>query len=199
MSELMSSRQVLEALQEHRSVNLLQVREILACGVLGTGIRTRGAVLWDADRVRSLTARPNVVVDDLPPNIAAGAFVARLRSATAATDDARSFLGFSADAERTELASNQMGFGASSDAMRQFWSLSARSRSELRARLREASIPFVATVGTLVVAGRDVTGIDQVAGGTVFTVGAAGPWFEAIFAGRWLNAGRGGPWAWWPR
>ncbi|MGV3148559.1 hypothetical protein [Rothia sp. 11273D007AR] len=63
------------------------------------------------------------------------------------------------------------------------------------------SLPLVITVGGLVVAGREIIGVDEAVTAEVgdlvaFEVQDAGPWLESVKF-NWLNSGPGQPILWW--
>ena len=168
---LVSARGAAEIL---RSIGLgrEEARRLLLAGFAGPGERTPGTLLYQRERVRSLTTWQQVedsTVDDRCP---AGLFVGRISRSRS----------FDATADWRTRA----------DAVSHGWHLSLLHRILISTRVeRYGPMPFVATFCDYVALGAGI--VDVTAGAddkTRFTLAEPGGWFEE-FAQRRLLAGAG--------
>ena len=110
----------------------------------------------------------------------------------------RTWYGFDMAAESSEDAAVRAG---QTDASRMVWKISVANLALVRSLAPGQVLPLVITVGGLVVAGREITGVDEAVTAEVgdlvaFEVQDAGPWLEGVKYG-WLNSGPGQPILWW--
>ena len=149
-------------------------RRLLLAGFAGEGLRTRGSLLYEEARVRSLLEWPVVGPVARGETCARGLFVARVR-------DTGPTLG-------GDLAQRQ-------------WQLSPWARLEMR-RVVEAQgfLPLVATVSGFVASGADITAVWPGSSGScrssTLDLGEPGAWFEQ-FRNRRLVTGPGSAWLLW--
>lgn len=110
----------------------------------------------------------------------------------------RTWYGFDMAAEMSEDAAVRAG---QTDASRMVWKVSSSNLALVRSLAPGQTLPLVITVGGLVVAGREIIGVDEAVTAEVgdlvaFEVQDAGPWLEAVKFS-WLNSGPGQPILWW--
>lgn len=102
---------------------------------------------------------------------------------------------------RAELSENPAKRAEQTDASRMVWKVNAANLSLVRSLVPGQSLPMVITAGGLVVAGREIVGVDEAVTAEVgdlvaFAVQDAGSWLETVKFG-WLNSGPGQPILWW--
>jgi hypothetical protein len=169
---LVSARGAAEILGE-AGLGREEARRLLVAGLAGRGQRTRGALLYEEERVRELTTRPVVaadVVDELCPH---GLFLGRV------SRDRR----IEVSAGRRELE----------QAVCAGWRLSPFHRVLIISRVqRFGPMPFLATLCGYVVLGAEVLDLAPAEGdSTAFTLAEPGAWFARFERGRLLaGAGR---------
>lgn len=179
-------------------------RRALLAGVAGPGIRTRGALLYEAAEVHAAVERA------LDPPISgwadgAATFVGRVAPRTPEPDSTwRTWRG----ADLTAPAGEQR------DAVRAWWHLSIWTQVWIGSMSRKKGFfPFIATVSGFVAVGADIVSLDQSLDGeadrimrakprarpsyrpalpTAFVLREPGAWFEPL-RGRLLGTGPGGP------
>lgn len=110
----------------------------------------------------------------------------------------RSWYGFDMAAEMSENAAVRAG---QTDASRMVWKVSSSNLALVRSLAPGQTLPLVITVGGLVVAGREIIGVDEAITAEVgelvaFEVQDAGPWLESVRF-TWLSSGPGQPILWW--
>jgi hypothetical protein len=159
-----------------------QVRVLLRTGAAGPGRPTTGGTLYDERLVRDLASRPAVDPAELATRCPFGLYVARVpRSLT------------------VDLAAPWTDTAAALSRMPTMPALTA-ALLQVRMRLSERRLPWVATVSGFVVLGADLVGIaapEEAAAGQWFRLEPPGEWFAAV-DGRWFPTGRGGrPWHLW--
>jgi hypothetical protein len=155
-------------------------RRALLAGVAGPGQRTRGALLYDADRVQALVERyaamppvERLPGDELPGVCRRGTFIAHLPPAT-------------------DRAATDLGAAAG-----RRWRISPLTGLVLRTRLeRDPPLPLVGVTSTFVVLGAEVVGIERDADGVAFELVGPGEWFET-WRDRRFTRGAGGTWHLW--
>ena len=155
---------------ELAGVGRRQARRVLACGLAGSPVVTRAALLHDAERVLELAGRP--VLDDATADAATpgGLFVARRDVDVLAPED-------------QQHASLQGG-----------WGFSFVAAVSVRIRVTEdGHLPLVATVAGFVVAGAEILQALRARDGYHLVLREPGPWFET-FRGRRFATGPGRPW-----
>jgi len=142
--------------------------QVLHAGLAGEVIDGRTVTLYDEDRVQALARRDVLTWPEVEDRCPAGFFVSRRE--------------FPALAPRDEqLAALAGGWGEVSP-----WTwLVAHFQIE-----RHGSLPFIATIGGLVVVGAEITGKR---GASEFVLQEPGPWFDGM-AGCWFATGPGRPW-----
>jgi hypothetical protein len=155
-----------------------QARQLLTCGLAGPGLRTSGAVLYEADRVRDLATRAFVDEGTLAGACPRGIYVARL--ARAASFDAS--LPWSV---RAQMVACQP-------------SMPPMTRALIAARVAAiGSIPWIVTICGFVALGADAVQVMRDhGGGTAFRLEEPGPWFDMV-EGRCFPTGRGRHWVLW--
>jgi hypothetical protein len=164
---LVSSR---EACQWLAKVGLKRssAQRVLDAGLAGEPTRTRGAVLYDADRVRALVERPELTWGDMVGLCPAGFFVSRRAFDVTRTHD-------------EQLAAARCGWA---DVSVWRWVAVEFQISQ------QGSLPFLATVSGCVALGADIVGVRR---GSELELEPPGPWFEAV-ADSWFPTGPGRPW-----
>ena len=110
----------------------------------------------------------------------------------------RSWYGFNMAAERS---SDPLVRAGQSNASRMVWKVSASNLALTRSLAPGYSLPMVITVGGLIVAGREIVGVDEAVTAEMgdlvaFEVKDAGPWLEEVRF-NWLSSGPGQPILWW--
>ena len=190
---LVSSREAEDALGT-LGISRRSARLVLASGLAGQPLRTRGALLYDATRVRDLVAAPEVE-RALQRVRWPGLLVVRLGAATP-----------------LDLAASQ---AAQFAAVAGPWQLSPWLRARLGLAVRQhGRAAFVATVGTFVALGADIVGThvrgattgggpdvgsseqEPDRAGAMLELSPPSDWFDG-FRGRRLPTGGGGPWRYW--
>ena len=171
---LISARQAAERLGV-QGVTRRQARELLSAGFAGDPVVTRGAHLYDADRVDELAGWTRLRWPDVMRACPHGLFVAR-RFVDVRTPRCE------------QLA-----------AVRGEWRLSPWSALELRFRVeRGGPVPLVATVCGHVALGAEIQHVrGDRTGRWQFGLEDPGLWFEGM-SGHRLWTGPGRPWVWWP-
>ena len=173
-------------------------RKALLAGVAGPATRAGTTVLYDADRVGELASGEHrridrLEVEELPEACRRGMVVVRLTPRRPDPGPERAWQGADLLAPREEQL----------DAARMWFRMSPWTRVLIRHRAGTgggAGVPFVATVGTLVVLGADITGVD--AGyprGAALRLAEPGEWFETWRGARFEEgraAGRSGGRQW---
>jgi hypothetical protein len=141
---------------------------MLAAGLAGAPIRTPGATLYDAARVRALLERPSVDADRLP----------------VPTDRA--------------LLEVRVAAGSQPGAWYELGNAGALVRVHLRVPIeRHGFLPVVTTCCGFVIGGGEAVGVDALPDSRArLKVRAPGPWFEAFFE-RVLRSTAGNPWRLW--
>jgi hypothetical protein len=168
-----SARQA-RALLIREGVSAWSAQRVLASGLAGEPVRlastnsSRSSVLYEEDRVTELVQRPSMHWPELDQHCPAGYFVSR-RS-------------FPATAPRADQLAALSG-GWSGVCMWTWIVMSIQIDSC-------GYLPFVATVGGLVVLGADIV---KARGLSELVLAPPGPWFDAV-AGHWLPTGPGRPW-----
>lgn len=112
--------------------------------------------------------------------------------------DQRSWYGFDLAAE---LSSDPAIRWQQDQASRMYWAVSAKNLVRARSLAPGQFIPLIISVGGLVVAAREIIGIDETntdeaSSLVAFSVKDAGLWFERV-NGSWLSSGPGKPILWW--
>jgi hypothetical protein len=149
-------------------VSAWSAERVLSSGLAGEPIRTGSAVLYEQARVTELAERPTTQWSELDERCPAGIFVSRRA--------------FPVTGSRTDqLAALSGGW---SGVCLWTWIVMAQQIQ------RHGHLPFVATVGGLVVLGADIV---EARGLSQLVLGPPGPWFE-VMAQRWFPTGRGRPW-----
>lgn len=191
MGDHVSGREAAERLGA-LGVDRQAARRALLAGLAGRGERRRGALLYDAARVDAVAERAAEemdlgAADDLPEQCRAGTFVVRLPPRIDDTGPGRTWRGVDLHVPLKEQH----------DAARMWFRTSVWTRTMIRMRAeRDGHVPFVATVGSFVALGADITGVDLEDRGVAFRLSEPGEWFDA-WRGRRLATGAGGPWQWW--
>jgi hypothetical protein len=177
--ELLTGRQAADVLGS-AGLSREQARRLLHTGLAGPAIRTRGALLYDADRVMELANWPAIDPTTIDPLCQSGVFVARLPDLDACAPPA--------DLE-ARVADG--------------WQVSATMRLQLRVQARRAGcVPFVATVSGFVAFGADLIDVRTMPAPTRpeqrcrLELQPAGTWFEGLRARR-LVTSPGGAWTLW--
>jgi hypothetical protein len=170
---LISSREAAQILAA-TGLTRERARRVLLAGFAGDGLRTRGSLLYEEKRVRSLVDWPLVDSGVLRETCAQGLFVARVTGL-----------------ERTQGPDLVAGL-----ALRP-WQLSPWASLEMR-RVIEAQgvLPLVATVCGFVATGADITAVWPGREGSTLALDEPGAWFEQ-FTNRRLVTGPGSSWLLW--
>ncbi len=164
---LISAREAAEVL-EPIGLGRRHADRVLASGLAGEPVRTRSAVLYEAERVRDLAGRRTVGYRELMDRCRAGFFVARRDVDVRLTRE-------------EQLARLRGGWGEVSP-----WAwLGVRLQIE-----RQGSLPFLATVSGFVVLGADIIGLHSQ---SELVLGPAGGWYDEV-AGCRFPTGPGRPW-----
>jgi hypothetical protein len=157
-------------------------RHLLLAGFAGPGLRTRSALLYDEERVRSLTTRPwldDDVIDEMCPF---GMFVGRV-----------------ARSRPIDVTGDP---SALRDAVSRGWRVHLLSQILITTRIeRYGPTPFLATMCGYVAVGADVVEVQADESGSIsFMLTEPGAWFEP-FDQRQVLAGAGrGCFIWgWPQ
>jgi hypothetical protein len=142
--------------------------QVLGSGVAGEPVHAGAMSFYDQAKVEELAARPMVRWPDAMKWSPGGFFVSR-----------RSFPATSPRAE--QVAALTGGWGSISP-----WEW-VTAGLQLK---QHGALPFVATVGGLVVLGADIV---ELRGLSQLVLEEPGPWFDDV-AGRWFPTGPGRPW-----
>ena len=115
-----------------------------------------------------------------------------------ADDGVRQWFGFDLSAEESEDPQIRK---QQDDASRMWWPISSTNLARVRDLKAGEFIPMFVTVGGMIVAGRNITGIDEELTAqqdnlVAFTVEDAGSWFDQ-FRFNWLSSGPGKAILWW--
>ena len=164
-------------------------RLVLGAGLCGPGLRTRGAVLYGAERVRAVADRPEVAHSSILRVQWPGTLVVRLGAASG--------LDLLAGVEDGEEEEEQRASVSGP------WGLSPWLRARIGLALSGAQfseprpVPFVATVGGFVALGADIVGAapedSRPRAGVLLDLAPPSDWYDG-FGRRRLPTGRGGPW-----
>jgi hypothetical protein len=149
-------------------VSSWSAERVLASGIAGEPIRTGHAVLYEEARVNELAARPSSQWPEVDQRCPAGIFVSRRD--------------FPATGSRTDQMAALSG-GWSGVCPWVWVAMAVRIQ-------RNGYLPFVATVGGLVVVGADIV---EARGLSELVLAPPGPWFEVLDQ-HWFPTGRGRPW-----
>lgn len=171
---LVTGRGAAEILQEV-GLTRERARRLLLAGFAGEGRRTRGALLYDEERVRALTTWPRLephAVDALCPG---GLFVVRV-----------------GPGRSLDLTT---GWAQRCEAVRGDWDISPFVRVRLRLRIEQhGAMPLVATVSGYVALVADIVEVTvDVDGRTGFELTEPGEWSTGL-RGRRLVTGPGRSW-----
>jgi hypothetical protein len=164
---LISGREA-RALLQGAGFSSRHARTALDCGLAGEPVRAKAAHLYDEARVHELAGRPTVEWRAVLEGCPEGIFVARRE-----LDLTRSTPELVAQASR--------GWGEMNPF--QWWAMCAHIH-------KHGSLPFVATVASVVVLGADVVGG---LAGSELRLAEPGAWFDRFRGGR-LVSGPGRPW-----
>jgi len=181
---MITTREAARRITAHHLLSDYQARRVLAAGLAGPGLRTRGAVLYDEAAVEALIRRPRcdeTVLDRWRP------FIARLGRRRA----------FDVAASWSEQVAQVAGG----------WYVPMLSDAYMRL-FRPAGVdhqPFVAVIGGWVVLGAEITGSafeDRPAASNrarpdrTFSLVPPGAWFEELRE-TWLPIDNGATWTLW--
>jgi hypothetical protein len=141
---------------------------VLGSGLVGDPVRTSSVVLYDQALVEELAARPSVHWREAAAWCPSGFFVSR-----------RAFPATRSRADQMTALTGGWG------------SISPWEWVTAGLRLKQhGALPFVATVGGLVVLGADIV---ELRGLSQLVLEEPGPWFDGV-AGSWFPTGPGRPW-----
>lgn len=178
-----NGREAARRIGERHLLSRDQARRVLASGLAGPARRTKGVVLYDADRVEALLARPMCAYETLD----------RIRPFIARLGRGRSLDLGATWAEQADVA-------------RRGWRLPLLTGVMLRrlGSLGPDRHPFVATLGGWVVLGAEITGwsVDdqptprRSALRCSFHLEEPGDWYDAL-ADTWLPLENGAAWTLW--